>query len=353
MNEFRTRARNALLGLAMGDALSWPAMFHRSRLLPAWLRRIRREIDEQREEIAILRVAMPFSLNQSADLFKPGPGDDTEWAAWMIGNLMKHGCRVELTWVNDAWLNLAADKGPVRGGVSTVAALANLRRGVMPPSSGRDNPHYFDDGAACRSVPIGIAYAGNPSRAAEAAAIDASVTNFEDGVLIARATAAAISAACAGESSAAVIGRAVAELPRGTWSGRTVDDALTMCREDVPFLALIPSLHGILNREYSDGSVGPETIALVLAIVSRLGGDFNSAIAASTMFAKGADSVPALVGAIAGALTPGPAIPEQWTNYLDPLNGICLPALAGQSYIGLVDGFVNACKPPGNRRERT
>jgi ADP-ribosylglycohydrolase len=296
---------------------------------------------------------MPFSLNQSADVFKPGPGDDTEWAAWMIGNLMKHACTVEQTWVNDAWRTLATDKGPVRGGVSTEAALANLRRGVMPPSSGRDNPHYFDDGAACRCVPIGIAYAGTPARAADSAAIDASVTNFEDGILVARATAAAISAACAGESPEAVIGRAVTELPKGSWSRRTVSEALTICRGDAPFLALVPSLHGILNREYSDGSVGPETIALVLAIVSRMGTDFSGAIAASTMFAKGADSVPALVGAIAGALTPGPAIPEQWTDHLDPLNGICLPALAGQSYIGLVDGFVNACTPPGNRREGT
>ena len=353
MNDFRNRARNALLGLAIGDAVSWPAMFHRSRLLPPWLRRIRREIDAQREESGVLRVPMPFSLNQSPDVFKPGPGDDTEWAAWMIGNLMKHGCSVEPGWVIDAWRDLAADTGKIRGGVSTEAALANLRRGVLPPASGRDNPHYFDDGAACRSVPIGIAYAGNPALAAEAAAIDASVTNYEDGVLVARAIAAAISAACAGESPAGVIKRAVAELPEGTWSGRIVDEALAMCREDAPFLALVPSLHGLLNREYSDGSVGPETLALTLAIVSRLASDFSGAIAASTMFAKGADSVPALVGAIAGALTSGPAIPEQWTGYLDSLNGICLPVLAGKSYLGLVDGFVSTCAPPGDRRERT
>ena len=350
MNNFHNRARNALLGLAIGDAVSWPAMFHRSRLLPAWLRRIRREMDAQREETGILRVPMPFSLNQPSDVFEAGPGDDTEWAAWMIVNLQKHGCRVEAAWVNDAWRDLANDKGKIRGGVSTEAALANLRRGVMPPSSGRDNPHYFDDGAACRGVPIAIAYAGEPALASEAAAIDASVTNYEDGVLVARAIAAAISAACAGESLVAVIDRAVAELPKGSWSGRTVDDALRVCQGDAPFLALFPLLHGILNREYSDGSVGPETLALTLAIVSRLGNDFSGAIAASTMFAKGADSVPALVGAIAGALSPGTVIPEQWKTNLSPLLGICLPSLAGRNYVDLVDEFVLACSSPDNRR---
>ena len=45
MNELQQRARNAMIGLAIGDAISWTSMFHRSVLLPLWTRRIRREMD--------------------------------------------------------------------------------------------------------------------------------------------------------------------------------------------------------------------------------------------------------------------------------------------------------------------
>jgi len=43
--ELKQRAFNAMMGLATGDAISWPSLYHRSYLLPFWTRRIRREID--------------------------------------------------------------------------------------------------------------------------------------------------------------------------------------------------------------------------------------------------------------------------------------------------------------------
>src|SRR5512141_2275250 len=79
MNNFETRARNALLGLALGDAIGWTAMYHRAHTLPAWTRRRRREIDAQREETNVLRIPMPFSLNQPSETFDLCPTDDTEW----------------------------------------------------------------------------------------------------------------------------------------------------------------------------------------------------------------------------------------------------------------------------------
>jgi ADP-ribosylglycohydrolase len=218
MNLLQKRARNSLLGLAVGDAIGWPAMFHRSLLLPPWTRRIRREIDVQREDAGVLRVPMPFSLNQPAGAFSPCPTDDTEWAAWTMKNLLANGCAVEERWVADEWLSLAAQEKGVRGGVSTHAAIENLRRGILPPFSGRDNPHYFDDGSMCRAVPIGIACAGNPALAASATRIDAAVTNFEDGIWTACAVAAAVSIACAGGDRQSVIDAALNALPTDSWS---------------------------------------------------------------------------------------------------------------------------------------
>jgi ADP-ribosylglycohydrolase len=324
MNDFRTRARNALLGLAIGDAIGWPAMFHRSRVLPPWTRRIRREMDAQREDAGVLRVPMPFAT------FDLCPTDDTEWAAWTIDGLLANGCNVNAEWVTAQWSGLAHGGTAVRGGVSTQAALANLRNDIMPPASGRNNPHYFDDGAACRAVPIGIAYAGNPDRAAAAAAIDA----------------------CVGGSCASVIETALGVLPADSWSRRTVDRALRLSGQDVPPLALLPLLQRTLNAEYSDGCVGPETLALALAIIQGFGERFDEAVTIAATFAKGADALPALVGAIAGALAAGTPIPPQWEGSLGPLRGICLPSLAGRDYLGLAAIFVSACTSREDIEER-
>jgi ADP-ribosylglycohydrolase len=352
MNDFRRRARNALLGLAIGDAIGWPAMFHRSRLLPPWTRRIRREMDAQREDAGVLRVPMPFSLNQPFTAFDLCPTDDTEWAAWTMDGLLAHHGSVNAEWVAARWSDLAHGGTGIRGGVSTQAALANLRNGVMPPASGRNNPHYFDDGAACRAVPIGIAHAGNPDRAAAGAAIDACVTNAEDGIWVAQAVAAALSAACAGGSRASVVETAAGFLPADSWSRRAVDHALQLSGQDVPSLALLPLLHRVLNAEYSDGCVGPETIALTLAIIQRFGERFDEAVTTAAAFAKSADALPALVGAIAGALAPGTPIAPHWDGSLGPLRGISLPSLAGRDYQGLVETFVSACSSQKESEER-
>jgi len=341
MNALQQRARGALLGLAIGDAIGWPAMFHRSHVLPPWTRRLRREIDGQREDTGVLRIPMPFSLNQPAETFELGPTDDTEWAAWTISTLMDHGCTVDEKWVTEAWVGLARQQERVKGGVSTQAALENLRRGLLPPSSGRDNPHYFDDGAACRAVPIGIAYAGKPETAASAAAIEASVTNFEDGVWIAAAIAGAISAACAGESAEAVISVALKVLPKKSWTLRTVERALVLARGQNSPLGLVSRLDSIVSKEYSDGCVGPESLALSLAVIQDCAGGFDGAVAAAALFARSADAVPGIVGAIAGALSPEAETIQQWSHW--SMQGICLPQLAGVDYLQLVNEYVGTC----------
>lgn len=343
MNEFQQRARNALLGMALGDAISWPSMFHRSRLLPPWTRRIRREIDAEREDNGVLRVPMPFSLNQPAETFALCPTDDTEWAAWTMENLARNRCIVGNDWASQTWLQLLHGGERILGGVSTRTAIENLQKGFSPPVSGRDNPHYFDDGALCRAVPIGIAYAGRPDEAVRAAGIDAAVTNAEDGVWVAQALAAAISTACAGEPLGSVIAAAFTPLPEQSLSRRTLNRALAIAGKPGTMMAVIPGLHEIVNRDYSDGCVGHETLAVALAIVTKMPSYFDEAVSASLAFAKGADAIPAVVGALAGALNASDPIPEEWKSALESLKGICIPALAGRNYLRLVLEFIAAC----------
>lgn len=336
MNDLRQRACNAMFGLAVGDALSWPAMFHRSYLLPFWTRRIRREIEAASETTQVIRPAAPFSLNRPATAFALGPTDDTEWAAFTAQQLLFSGGKLDAQKLLEAWLQLARASQNVRGGVSQQAALANLRQGKLPPQTGRDNPHYFDDGAVCRAVPIGIICAGQPHAAAEMADLEASVTNAEDGLWAAQAMAAAISVACVGANVDAVIATAMSQLPNNTWIERSVAEALQFCRNDQEVFGILPRLsERLINREYSYGSVAPETFALALVIIKLCRADFKSAVLAAAAFAKTADSVPAMVGALTGAMTAQEIISPNWREQFRHLQGICLPNLAGINYVEL------------------
>lgn len=336
MKTIELRAYRAMVGLAIGDALSWPALFHRSLLLPPWTRRIRREMDAAMETSGVTRLPLPFSLNQPGRAFDPGLADDSEWAAFTTLHLLKFEGQLDRKNIAESWIALAETAETVRGPVSVQSALANLRRGVLPPASGHDNPHYFDDAALCRAVPVGIACAGDPQKAADLAALEAEVTQSEDGVWAARALAAAVSLACAGSDTAAAVDAAVGQLPADSWSRRRVTECLRAGRAADSLLSLLPLLNGaIVNREYSYGCAAPETLAVTLAIVQHCGDNFEQAVTAACAVAKTADSVPAQVGALCGALAKRDFLSESWRKQITHLKGICLPALAGMDYLDL------------------
>jgi hypothetical protein len=110
-----------------------------------------------------------------------------------------------------------------------------------------------------------------------------------------------------------------------------------------PLLSLVPQLHGILNVEYSDGGAGPETLALTLAITAKCGGNVEQAISTATLFARGADGLPAITGALAGALASDIPWSASWEEAA-VLRGVCVPDLEGVNYMKLVDDFVIACE---------
>lgn len=342
MNAIRQCAQNAMLGLAMGDALSWPAMFHRSHLLPPWTRRIRREMDTASEGSNILALAMPFSLNQPAEFFDIAPTDDSEWAAFTTNILLKKDDEFERA-LRDAWLTLAQTGENVRGSVSVQAALKNLLKGYLPPKSGRENPHYFDDGALSRAVPIGVFCAGNPEKAALMAALDASVTNAEDGVWAAQGFAAAISLACVGKDINEILDASLQFFPQTSLIRRRVVEALAFAHDGGSLFSIHPIIQNkIINREYSYGNAAPETLALTFLIAKLIGHDFERAVTTATSFAKTADSLPATVGALVGAMNSEVISSESWLAAITTLKGICIPSLAGTNFLELTDRLVDS-----------
>ena len=336
-HDLHTRVRNAMFGLAIGDALSWPAMFHRSYLLPFWTRRIRREIDAATENTSAISISLPFALNRPAEAFALGPADDTEWAAFTLSNILQQRGDLNHASALAPWRGLASSSD-IRGSVGILAALANLHKAKEPPASGHDHPHYFDDSAIPRAVPIGALWAGDPAQAAAAAAMEAQITNAEEGVWAAQAMAAGISAACGGEPLDLVLHRAVSQLPEESWIHRTVAEAFALCNLEKSSLELVPELSAaIINREYNYGNAAPETLALAFAIVKQTRGQFENAVMLAAAFAKTADSVPAFVGALCGALSDLEILTPPWRECLHQLHGICIPALAGLDFIGMVE----------------
>jgi len=331
-----SRITGALLGLAVGDALGWPSLYHRSYQLPFWTRRIRRELDAEQESTNATRPPVPFSLNQPVEPLALGPSDDAEWAAFTATLLVRTEGRLEPDAVAGAWQELAASEQPVRGPISVQGALHNLRRGVLPPQSGHDNAHYMDDAAAIRAIPIGACCAGDPEKAALLAERDACVTNALEGLWAARAMAAAVAVACGGGGTDAAVDAALRQLPADSWIARTAQRALELCDEPASLFGLIPLLSDkIINRIYSYGSLAPETIALALALIHRTRGDFASSVLAAAVLTRTADSLPALVGGLCGALAGEVAIEPSWRERCRNLAGVCLPHLAGADLVSL------------------
>jgi len=342
MEKIIKQKNGALYGLAIGDALSWPAMFQRSFQLPFWTRRKRREMDAEAEINFTLNLTLPYSLNQNADHFNLCPTNNTEWVAFTIQQLMEYGNKPNAgNWV-DGWKSLINPDRPLRASIAIKTALANLNKGKMPPESGHDNPHYFDDSSMFRAIPIGLFYHSKHGVLMDAVKRDASVTNSEDGIWAAQAIAVAISSVLIGKRIENIISNAIEVLPTNSWSNRVVQDAMNICSQSNSFLEAIPALtNHIINREYSYGTVAPEILAITLSVLHFSENSFDKAISMATTIGKTAESVPALVGALAGALDPDSIDNNVWTIHLKELKGISIPKMKDVNYIELINRFVN------------
>ena len=334
---YEVRAKGALYGLAIGDAVGWPAFYHRTYTLPFWTRRLRREIDAAQEDQRVLRFPMPFSLNRPTEDLQFAPTDDTEWASFTMEALLETEGELTEDVILSRWLALL-DQEEVRGSISVQGALHNLRRGVRPPVTGSDNAHYFDDSACLRAIPIGVVWQGNREKILQQVELDAQVTNSRDGLWAAQALAVAVGALCGGSGLKQAVELARAVLPGNSWAARTAAEAWEMAIESAgSAFALIPKLDRLINKEYSYGGAAPEVLALAFAITALVDCDLERGIMYALAFPKLADSLPAVVGALcgAGSAHDHPAF-AGWLPVLAKLRGICLPHLAGRDYLQLV-----------------
>lgn len=322
------------------DGLAWQNLYRRAHLLPSWTRRKRREIEAEHEAYGILDEALPFALNQPTAPFRTASGVTAEWLAFQLKVLIEGGGRYDAQVALEAWRDLATRRGDLRLSVGQHAAVKNVAAGIDPPTSGHDNPHYFDDSACLRAVALLGANGGGLGAGdlQEVVASDAQISNAHDGIWAAQAFAAALRGALDGADARATVTLARAGIPEGSWTAIETDRALAHAAEAASLFDLIRRLASrATNHAYDYGNSAPETLAIALAIFDFTGGEPEPGLLAALALPRTAASVAPMIGALSGALGGAIGIAHELHLEDEPLQGLALPHLSGTRPMALLD----------------
>lgn len=268
----------------------------------------------------------PYVHSSPSELLRPGAGENLEWftfAATLAADAIRTG---DDSSILSSWQALAATDG-IRTRTGTHTALRNLRKGLLPPQSGHDNPHYFDDLAMIRAAAI-AAVAPDDSTALRLTDLDAHVTHDLDGVFAARATNVLIRALLAGETASAAVEAAVDAVPEGTWTRRLVDTALTVTAGTAgnPYERAARLSSDVSDWLYSYTVVAPNTLATLLAHTASAN-TATELLLGSSIGERNGTTVAALTGAIAAIRFGTDWMPAALTPAAATLPGISVPTL--------------------------
>ncbi|MGC5001666.1 ADP-ribosylglycohydrolase family protein [Streptomyces sp. DT203] len=312
------RARGALLGLAVGDALGAPA----ENLRPSEIRRRWGRIEG-------------FVSDD------PAGTDDTEYAIFSGLLLARHGSALTVTHVERAWHLWIADldEGPFRGaGFSERGTLENLRRGLAAPISAQHR-HAWSDGLAMRAAPFGVFAAGRPAEAARLVAIDGQVSHDGEGIYGGQAVAAGVAAAMAGAGVTSVIAAALSVVPMDSWTARSLRRAVTAAQHKHPDRLTRERAvrSAVVVGGYPWTDLAPEAVGLAFGAFAAARGDFRTAVLTAVNMGRDADTTAAVAGALAGALGGVSAIPRNWGRAIGPVRGSCLPSMRGHHVLDIAE----------------
>ncbi|WP_406434727.1 ADP-ribosylglycohydrolase family protein [Streptomyces sp. NBC_00631] len=315
-SELRDRARGALLGLAVGDALGAPAENMKPSEIRARWGRITGYVTD-----------------------RPAGTDDTEYAIFSGLLLARHGSALTAAHAEAAWHEWIADRaeGPFKGaGFSERGTLENLRRGLAAPISAQHR-HAWSDGLAMRAAPFGVFAAGRPVEAARLVAVDGSVSHEGEGIYGGQAVAAGVAAAMAGAPPTAVVAAALAVIPDDSWTARSLRRAVTVAHRGERAVRTAVVIGG-----YPWTDLAPEAVALAFGAYAAADGDFRDAVLTAVNMGRDADTTAAVAGALAGATRGETSIPPEWSSAIGPARGSCLPSMAGHHVLEVAELLTNA-----------
>jgi ADP-ribosylglycohydrolase len=262
-----------------------------------------------------------------------GSTDDTEFALLTARTLLENDGQITSEAVVRSWRKYILDLGGVfeRGGRPQYGAVANLRRGILPPLSGHDNVSHDDDGAAMRIAPVGIVYAGQPERAAQMARIESEISHHGDGIWAAQAVAASVAVAMVDGTVEEIIQAGIDQIPADSWLGRTMQRAMQICDQCGSIERAWEALHTELWTPVH--STSAEAIPQIYALFRLTGGDFFQGMFWGGNFGRDADTIGAVLGAFSGAKHGFSVIPEEWMERVRRPSGVCLRFAAQEDVV--------------------
>jgi ADP-ribosyl-[dinitrogen reductase] hydrolase len=314
------RARGALLGLAVGDALG------------------------ATNEFEVLD-APPFPTLASGpvtDIVGGGPcgvapgqvTDDTQMACCLFGSICESG-RLDVTDVASRYTSWKAKAFDI--GNQTASALGLMEKGLGPLSAGKAvwesarGTKPAGNGSLMRTAPIAVLLGGDPVAVREASLAESAITHFDPRCQIACAALnAAIRAAIFEAADAALMHRAAdaaVEALRDAALGcdaALVTAAADALKEDLRLSSHIdPDLYGEVHLHAHQGFV---RVAFRLAFWELLHApSFTAALIDVVNRGGDTDTNGAICGALCGGLFGEAAIPAQWRSSV-----LGAPALAGE-----------------------
>ncbi len=266
--------------------------------------------------------------------------DDTEFAVLTAQTLLDCGGNLTTEALLASWQKYILAQGGLfeRGGRPLYGAVENLRRGALPPLSGQDNVLNYDDGAAMRIAPIGILCAGDPERAAQLAQIESEISHHRDGIWAAQAVAASVAVAMVGGTTEEIVAAGLAQIPDDSWLGRTMARAMSICDEAGTIEKAWEALHTEFWTPVHAAS--PEALPQLYAVFRLTDGDFHKGIFWGGNFGRDADTIAAVIGAMAGARQGVSVIPDEWVAKVRQPAGVCLKFAAMKNMVTLAEQLV-------------
>ncbi|NDE71440.1 MAG: crystallin J1, partial [Actinobacteria bacterium] len=276
-----SRAKGAMAGLAVGDALGRPVE------------------GLSAEEIRKNYGSINDFLSQT-----PGGSDDTEYAILTGRALVKYGSEISAEDFAREWLeNVCYQSEEFLGaGFSESSAIANLKAGLLPPQSGI-HIHSWSDGLAMRVAPIGIVGNGDIEKTRRIAIADGQVSHAGEGIHSGVAIAVAISAAMSSKDYRESFDLAHQSIPVDSWTYRNIADVKNIVLENMDQEVHVIAdklLSKIATHDYSFADLAPEAAALALSALLYGKGDFVQTLLFAVNLGRDADTIAAMAGAMAG-----------------------------------------------------
>ncbi len=307
----KDRACGALIGLAIGDSLG----------------------DAARKDDNRSSYGVTTDFNKGA----AWSTDDTEFGLLTAQTLIE--CKGKLTTdiVVESWMqNVAVQDEFARGGASEKQAANNLKKGLVPPISGKFNTFHMSDGAAMRIAPVGIVCAGDPEKAAAMAKIDAEVSHYRDGIWGAQAVAAAISLAMVDSEWDEIFDCVKNYANEDSWFYYELQRTEEILKEhNYDILNSWMPLHDELKC--TTWATTAEAIPAAIGCLKLEHSNFKKGLILASNYARDADTIGAVAGAILGAKYGLKSIPERWVEKTRYPSGTCLQFTKGKDILAMAE----------------